>query len=190
MAFPASYTTQKGSLSLYQLLLLSWSNFYQEMLNAELSTWALRIPDMAQPQVLWRQYRLLSPFKGGLRKQSYSLDFAVLWLCKDAVIMLMPSLPVISLADYNFSEEGGYVWLTMGSLRTVRIINDMETSSPDSEGQVIGKPWTGASKCPLTRHRHKKNVLELEMEAYGWPGPSTGDYSEANMLVISPKLTV
>lgn len=52
----------------------------------------------------------------------------------------MPSLPVISLADDNFSEEDGYVWLTMGSLITVRIINERETASPDSEGQVIGKP--------------------------------------------------
>lgn len=179
MAFPASYTKRQFNLSLQQLLLLSWSNFYWAMLNAKPSIWALRIPDMAQPQVLWRQCRSLSPFKGGLRKKSCSLDFAVLWLCRDVVIMLMPSLPVISLADYNFSEEGGYVLLTMGSLITVRIINEMETASPDSEGQVIGKLWKGASKCPVTRHRHKKNVFELELEAYGWPGPLTGDSEQS-----------
>lgn len=145
------------------------------MLNAKPSIWALRISEMAQSQVLWRQYRLLLLFKGGLRKKNCSLDFTVLWLCRDAAIVLMSSLPVISLAEDNFSEEGGYVWLTMGSLITVRIINERETASPDSEGQVIGKPWKEASRYPVTRHRHKENVLELELEAYGWPGPLTGD---------------
>lgn len=162
------------------------------MLNAKPSIWALRISEMAQPQVLWRQYRLLSLFKGGLRKKNCSLDFAVLWLCRDAAIVLMSSLPVISLAEDNISEEGGYVWLTMGSLITVRIINERETASPDSEGQVIGKPWKEASRCPVTRHRHKENVLSSSWKLMVDQAPSLviQSNSEANMLVISPIVTV